>query len=653
LVVGDVGWGAVANMAASHYMAKFDLSKTEERQEKLRKIAKELKTEFFGLDEIIDRIIDSMQSWYILPEIVSRPIIVNLWGLTGVGKTQVVRSLVRKLGFADKFVEVQMDGFSNGSGYSKDSICAILQSSSIEESESGILLLDEFQRFRTIDAQGQDVEVKRFQDLWMLLSDGRFSGDYSLFKELEQSMAYDDYYKDEISTVVRSPEDEKKMIEAEQKRKYKTGVWQVKVYKKLLKLKQPITELMTWNKDRFVEAMNEFMKNKTSGEIDYSKLLIFICGNLDEAFSGMAGQLADSDTDADIYHDATKKVTVFDIKHALKRRFKPEQIARLGSNHVIYPSLSKSSYRGLIRVTCDKYISHIRENAGIDLQLNDEIYEIVYENSVYPAQGTRPVFSAIHTILSSSLTDFALWCLQNNLPGAEISINLKDNCITAKSGDMTRSLPVVLEIKLQKEKNSIDFNTLVAVHEAGHAIVQSVLAKNPPEEVRINIASFKGGFNMIEDNESRSKQNILDKIAVYYGGSVAEEIVFGEAFRSAGNGKDMLMATSQAALYVRNHGFDGFVSVIAPMRHNSEANFDTDATNVVIENLLKNQRDRASNILTEYRPLLKVIVEKLLAKNVIKADEFVELAKEFIPEIKNEKNDVRHKYHEMWQTFIS
>src|SRR4051812_38534624 len=171
----------------------FDPTSAFEKQAKLEQVAKALKEEFFGIDDIIDKVINLIRAWYIMPSILSRPVIVNLWGMTGVGKTQLVRRLAYMLGFSKKFVEVQMDGFSSGSGFNQNSISGLLASSSIEEGEPGILLLDEMQRFRTIDSSGGDISVERYQDVWMLLSDGKFSIDTSMFQELEMMLAYQAY----------------------------------------------------------------------------------------------------------------------------------------------------------------------------------------------------------------------------------------------------------------------------------------------------------------------------------------------------------------------------------------------------------------------------------------------------------------------------
>lgn len=132
------------------------------RSDTLARVREELRAELFGIDAIIDRVIDAVRAWYVLPEVIQRPVIVCLWGLTGTGKTQLVRLLAQKLGFYDRFVEVQMDGFSHGSGYWSSSISGMLGESGIEESAPGILLLDEFQRFRTINDKGDDLKVQRY-----------------------------------------------------------------------------------------------------------------------------------------------------------------------------------------------------------------------------------------------------------------------------------------------------------------------------------------------------------------------------------------------------------------------------------------------------------------------------------------------------------
>src|SRR5271166_4596400 len=79
------------------------------RKEKLEEVRIALKNKFIGIDEVIDKIIDNISLWYLTPEIQFKPLIVSLWGITGVGKTDLVRQLVKLLDFTDKFIEIQMD----------------------------------------------------------------------------------------------------------------------------------------------------------------------------------------------------------------------------------------------------------------------------------------------------------------------------------------------------------------------------------------------------------------------------------------------------------------------------------------------------------------------------------------------------------------
>jgi len=97
-----------------------------QRNQQLQEVAAQLKTELFGIDAVIDRVIESVRAWYVLPQIVTRPVIVCLWGEPGTGKTQLVRRLTQLLGFYDRFVEVQMDGFSHGASYRSATISAML-----------------------------------------------------------------------------------------------------------------------------------------------------------------------------------------------------------------------------------------------------------------------------------------------------------------------------------------------------------------------------------------------------------------------------------------------------------------------------------------------------------------------------------------------
>ena len=125
-----------------------------QKKQKLEQAKINLKNYFVGIDNIIDEVIDRISAWYIMPNLITRPLIVNLWGLTGVGKTDLIRRLVKELEFADRFMEMQMS--SKAQGYEKN-VYTKLMYSDLEPGQAGILLLDEIQRFRTVDEKDGEI----------------------------------------------------------------------------------------------------------------------------------------------------------------------------------------------------------------------------------------------------------------------------------------------------------------------------------------------------------------------------------------------------------------------------------------------------------------------------------------------------------------
>jgi SpoVK/Ycf46/Vps4 family AAA+-type ATPase len=587
-----------------------------ERSAHLATVATELKTELFGIDDIIDRVIESIRAWYVLPHIIRRPVIVCLWGLTGTGKTQLTRSLAQKLGFYDRFVEVQMDGFSHGSSWrSADSISAMLAESGVVEGEPGMLMLDEFQRFRTVSEQGKDVAVKRYQDVWQLLSDGRLPPSLSFLQELESSIAYSLYQHE------REDDEPAKEGATPKKLKFNLAPYQAQEFKQSLKLKEPLQEVMGWTPQQLQARMLAFKASSDAWETDYSRLLVFVAGNLDEMYQGAAQRVEDCDTDADIFHAMTRKLSIIDVKKALAERFKPEQIARLGNNHVIYPSLSQATYEQLIYNTCANYVSEVHSSAGLHFALDDSVYSGIYANAVFPAQGTRPLFSSVHAILSAPLVNATLWALERGVQAGstlQVSLNAAKQTLCVSHGKLSTAYAVPLDLNQLKQRASPDFRALLAVHEAGHGLVYGRLYGHAPQEVKINVASFEGGYNSYVRVQAESQQSCLDRICVGLAGRAAEALVFGDSACTTGSENDFKNATALAARYVRHYGFGSRLSR-TDVTHESNDNLNTDVlpTNAEIEALLAQEYARVRALLKADAAVLLKIVDILLAEGQV------------------------------------
>jgi hypothetical protein len=597
-------------------MAKEDfINQIGQRKEKLENAKKALKKKFIGIDNAIDTIIDKISLWYLTPEIQFRPLIVSLWGITGVGKTDLVRTLVKELEFTDKFIEIQMDIQHD---YTRK-IEHYLENSGVDTNEPAILLLDEIQRYRTIDEHGHMIENKHFNDIWMLLSDGKFQNNSQRKREIMELLLEEMYWEDqrenadEPETSDGSPKDVGDISKPKKPKKYKfkTSYWTANKFKKMLNLQISAEEIMKMSLDERMQKMDDSLKagNVNEGK-SYEKLLIFISGNLDEAFK-MAEDVEDSESDADIMHELSKRVNLVKIKHALSRKFKPEQIARFGNNHIIYPCLDKKAYQKIIHMNCQEILDRIQKEHDIKIGLSQDIYNVIYNNGVFPTQGVRPAISTVFNLLGSNLPHFIYYALIADQK--EILIQYKNKTLYSKIGNNIIKKAIVLEIDDIRNNKSIDEKMLVLVHEIGHALIYALVFHTPPKQINTNSSGLSSGF-VVNHNSIDNKTFIKDKIAVYMAGVAAEELVFGEEFKSAGSQMDIIFATDVAGHYVRSYGMDTTISHINKKQIQSQyqANYDVDKTNDVIENLIVDEKKRARDFLNK-----NLIIYKLLVKHAV------------------------------------
>ena len=106
---------------------------------------------------------------------------------------------------------------------------------------------------------------------------------------------------------------------------------------------------------------------------------------------------------------------------------------------------------------------------------------------------------------------------------------------------------------------------IVAFHESGHAIVaESVEHADPVHKISIiprGIAAL--GYTQqqpIEDRYLMTRSELLDRLAVFLGGRVAEELVFGEISTGAQN--DLQRATDIARSMVTEYGMSDLLGLV-------------------------------------------------------------------------------------------
>ena len=608
-----------------------NLEEINTKKQRLEIIKVELKREFIGIDYIIEELVDYIQIWYLMPEILTRPIIVNLWGMTGVGKTDLIRKLVSKLDYQDRFVEVEL---SNGESTWNSNVSSILETNGINNAKPAIVLFDEIQRFYTIDSEGKPLLNTRFQDFWELLSDGKLAK-----RDAKESI--DDYLQRYLYAAMQRQKRRQKLKDAppmppdsmnsngfSEDEEATVGVWEAQSLKKIFDLKETVNEIAEMREEDVLMMMQQTREKKKVYEpINHSKTLIIISGNLDEAYS-MANETGETDIEADIFRAYTEKITIVDIKNALSRKFKPEQVARFGNIHLIYKSLRKIDFEHLIQEELVKIIKKNKEHFGVDIEISQNFNQLIYQNGVFPVQGVRPVFSSITDIVEANLSKLLFEAFMGNLMHIAMDYDFDKKKIVAQlAGKRTIELDYVGKIDQIRRDNSPDMVANIAVHESGHAIVYGILLGLAPLQLKSRVASrYAQGFSF-PHLIHLSKENIINKIKVFLAGGIAEEIVFGEEKATISRSFDREEATSMIMEYIRKYGFDkNFQAYYA---HSGPYSMDLSVTDWAIERMIRDLTKETQEILEKNKEFLVFLSKELAKKGSLKPMEVVPIALQF------------------------
>ena len=591
-----------------------NLKEIEEKKQTLERIKAELKSEFIGIDYIIEELIDYIQIWYLMPEVLTRPIIVNLWGMTGVGKTDLVRRLVSKLNYQDRFAEVELN---NSEHYSwKNTVGALLEANGINNGKPAIVLFDEIQRFNTLDPQGNPLQNTRFQDFWELLSDGRLAK-----REGREDI---DYYVNNFRMNAYNHKRQKPEEGAPPIEEPTVGIWQAQQLKKTFDLDQSIVEIADMKEADVLQLIEDRRSKKKIYEaIDHSRTLIIVSGNLDDAFS-MAGEIAEADIDANIFHAFTQKITLVDIKHSLARKFKPEQVARFGNIHLIYRSLQKKHFVALIAAEVTKIVAKNKRLFGITLTVKPNIDTLIYQNGVFPVQGVRPVFSSVIDILETNLTKFIYEALLTGQKKIEVDYSFEKKEIQAIIGKKTVILSYEGRVDKIRQSNLDDVVAGISVHECGHAVAYSILFGLAPLQLKSKVAStYVGGFTF-PHQIYLTKTSIINKIKVLLAGGIAEEIIFGPEQASIGRSNDREQATALAIDYIRKYAFEREFQAHYVSVGDYSMNFDD--TDTAIEMMMKRLAAETIELLNEHKPYLLQLSQELRRTGNMKATDVQAIA---------------------------
>jgi len=520
--------------------------------------------------------------WYLFPEAQLRPTIINLWGLTGSGKTALVQALVELLEHQKLYSHIDMGEFESDSASWMKNI--LTDDLSYFHEKPAVICLDEFQFARTLDNHENELGKDKLRVIWDLLDSGKIqyipnTGTYYLFRA-------DNCLKRLVKAVDAGLTISNGLIESglEAFKIHFNGFYFEYNNKFSAKLNENYflsedfvaSVYYLFEHDNYTkEEIREMVKKSSAGEImmllkegmatrpatktlDLSRSVIFVLGNLDEAYS-MSHNM-NPDISADEFHELTSRITIADIKKALRKRFRPEQIARLGNNHIIYRSFNCAQFRGLIRQELKRIGKFVADQFGWKLTFDESTVDIVYSEGVFPAQGTRPVFTTVKNLIESKVSNLVVSILEYQLAPAQILWKYDEGQfifdVQDAAGTSVLSFADPAKLKLENLRRSIDpqIQAHVAVHEAAHAVLAALTLRIIPSVVVSRTASDAEGFCLINFPKGPVTRETLKKdIVITLGGYVAEKMIFGEEMTSSGVYADIQEASSLANRAVREY----------------------------------------------------------------------------------------------------
>ena len=214
---------------------------------------------------------------------------------------------------------------------------------------------------------------------------------------------------------------------------------------------------------------------------------------------------------------------------------------------------------------------------------------------------------------------------------------VRNNRTVVTEADLEESIEVVIAGYQKKSAVLSDQEKkTVAYHEIGHALVAAMQSHSAPVQKITIIPRTSGalGYTMqVEtgDKYLMSKDELANKICTFTGGRAAEEVVFGEITTGASN--DIEQATKLARAMITRYGMsEEFDMVALETVNNQYLGGDTSlacstATQQEIDkmvvSLVKNQHEKAIQILKDNRKALDALAKYLYEKETITGEEFM------------------------------
>jgi cell division protease FtsH len=235
--------------------------------------------------------------------------------------------------------------------------------------------------------------------------------------------------------------------------------------------------------------------------------------------------------------------------------------------------------------------------------------------------------------LSNLLNEAAILAARRNL--TEISMDEVNDAI-----DRVLAGPEKKDRVMSEKRKS-----LVAYHEAGHALVGALMPDyDPVQKISIIPRGRAGGLTWFTPSEDRmdsglySRSYLQNQMAVALGGRLAEEIVFGEEEVTTGASNDLQQVARVARQMVTRFGMSDRLGPVALGRSQggmflgrdimAERDFSEETAAAIddeVRNLVDQAYRRSKAVLTDNRAVLDKLAEMLIERETVDSEELQEL----------------------------
>ncbi len=285
-----------------------------------------------------------------------------------------------------------------------------------------------------------------------------------------------------------------------------------------------------------------------------------------------------------------------------------------------------------------------------------------------PDREGREEILAIHARSKPLSEDINLKVIAERTPGfsgADLHSLMNEGAILAAREnrkkvfqfDLIRSIEKVMlgperksHLLSKKEKE------ITAYHEAGHALVASVLPyADPVHKISIISRGRAAGYTLklpLEDRKMQSKKEFLDDIAMSLGGYVTEKLIFGDL--TTGPSNDLQVSTALARDMVTRYGMSESLGPIAlegeggrtlfgrgvgEKEYSEKISAQIDGE---VSKIMNEAEERAREVITKHRAALDAIAGRLVEVETIEREEFEKLitAHGIVPK---KKKDIEHQ----------